>query len=242
MCRLLTLLLLLFSAAAQAQQFHGRVTDAQNNRPLSRVLVRNLRSGAMWVGDSLGNIAFTAFPGDLLKFSLTGYRDGNESIVTYDQKIDIRLTRAPIQLEEVKVLSPYARYQRDSAFNRLFFREHLGFAKPQSKLDLSNGIGANGLISDLALAISGKKRYYKNFASTMEMLEDLRFSSIRYTPEMVAGQTGMNDSASAQFIQRNPMPAEFARTAGELEFKMWIRTAYRRELHQDSLRMVGKRQ
>jgi hypothetical protein len=241
MHRILTLLALLTSTLVQAQQFHGRVTDAGTSQPLSRVLARNLRSGALWVSDSVGNIAFTAFPGDVIRFTYTGYHESNESITSYDQTVNVRLVRAPIQLAEVRVLSPYERYKQDSAFNRTFYRKELGFARGQSKLDVTGGgIGVNGAVSDLALAISGKKRYYKNFASSMQMLEELRFSSIRYTPEAVAAQTGMSDSAAAQFIQRNPMPADFARNAGELEFKMWIRTAYRDELRQDSLKAVRK--
>lgn len=235
---LLPLLAILMSLNARAQQVRGRIVDAQSNRPMSQVLAKNLRSGALWVSDSLGNVAFTAFPGDVMRFSAPSYHEVNENILEYGQKIEVALVRAPIQLNEVKVLSPYARYQQDSAFNRLYYRLPLQFSKAQSKLDLSNGIGANGLISDLALGLSGKKKYYRQFASNMQMLEDLRFSGIRYTPEAVAAQTGMNDSAAAQFIQRNPMPTEIARYSGDLEFKMWIRTAYRTERRQDSLNMV----
>lgn len=236
-----TFLLVASGFVALAQQFRAQIADVQSTQPLGRVLVKNLRSGALWISDSVGSVAFTAFPGDVVSFSLTGYREITEHVAGYDQRFNIRLERLPIQLSEVQVLSPYARFQRDSAFNRLFYRDALKMSKAQSKLDLTNGIGASGLVSDLAMAISGKKRYYKGFAANMAMLEDLRFSSIRYTPEAVAAQTGMSDSAAAQFILRNPMPAEIARNAGELEFKMWIRTAFRTETRRDSLRAVQRR-
>jgi predicted PP-loop superfamily ATPase len=97
-------------------------------------------------------------------------------------------------------------------------------------MDYSGGIGTTGLISDLALGISGKKKYYKRFAAEMTMLEEMQYSSIRYTTSLVVAQTGLTDSAAAAFIVRNPIPLDFVRVASELELKMWVREQYRAEL------------
>ena len=96
-------------------------------------------------------------------------------------------------------------------------------------------MGTSGLISELALAISGKKKYYKRFAAEMTMLEELRYSTIRYTPGLVTAQTGLDDSAANAFIIKHPIPAEFVRAASELELKMWVREQYRAQLRSDSV-------
>ncbi len=209
------------------QQFRGRIFDGASSRPLATVLVTNTRSGALWVSDSAGNIAFTAYPGDVVSFQHPAYHDRELRINSYEDPVSIALTKAPIQLAEVKVLSPLLRYRQDSIFNHQFFRKELGYASSKAEMNYSGGIGTSGLISELALSLSGKKKYYKRFAGEMAMLEELRYSSIRYTPEMVAAQTGLDDSAASAFILKHPMTNEFVRTASELELKMWVREQYR---------------
>ena len=227
---LLLFLLTALPFCAFAQQFRGRVYDADNSGPIGTVLITNTHSGAMWVSDSIGNCAFTAYPGDVINFSHPAYKPFRLQIMGEQDVVSVGLSRAPVQLAEVQVLSPMARFQRDSAFNHQFFHKELGYTKSQVKMDYSGGVGTTGLISELALGLSGKKKYYKRFAEDMIMLEELRYSSIRYTPSLVATQTGLNDSAAAAFINRHPIPNDFVRVASELELKMWVREQYRAEL------------
>jgi hypothetical protein len=232
------LLLITISAVlpfeAAAQQFHGRAYDAMSSAPVATVLITNTRSGAMWVSDSSGGVVFTAYPGDVVTFSHPAYKVYKIKIATYQDDVSVGLERAPVQLEEVKVESPMVRFSRDSAFNRQYFRKELGYAGPQVKLETQGGIGASGLISELVLGLSGKKKYYKRFAEEMAMLEELRYAGIRYTPGLVSSLTGLDDSAATFFIARHPIPADFVRVASELELKQWVREQYRAQQKADS--------
>ncbi|MBS1644679.1 MAG: hypothetical protein JST36_06530 [Bacteroidetes bacterium] len=228
MFRICCLLFLLpLALPVQGQQFHGKVYDEDRNIPLASVLVTNLHSNAMWVSDKDGNIAFTALPGELLRFHLPGYHDYDLRIFSDKDLIKVGMVRAPIELAEVEVLSPMARYRRDSTFNRQFFHKELGYAGRQTKMNYSGGIGIDGPFSALALWASGKKKYYKNFQKELVALEDMRYASIRYTPELVKAQTGLDDSGANAFIRAHPIPNDFVRYASELELKMWVRNEYR---------------
>ncbi len=240
MQRLLLLLLLLRPLLCGAQQHYGRVYDAASFAPIGGVLVTNTRSGSLWLSDSSGKIAFTALPGDLVSFSNRYYKTVQITITTEQQTPAIALERAPIELAGVEILSPLAKYQRDSAFNRQFFHKELGYAhaRPSVSVGASGsgpGVGAEGLVSQLALIASGKRKAARRLEEEMLYLEGLQYSAIRYTPWLVSSQTGLNDSAAAAFIMRNPIPNDFLRVASELELKMRIRELHRMEARLDSL-------
>ena len=224
------LICFLIPVLGKAQEFHGKIFDEDSRQLLPGVLVTNTHSGALWISDSLGNIAFTAYPGDIISFHSIRYRDYELKIFGYSDIIRVGLVRAPVELAEVKVLSPMLRYKQDSIFNHQFFHKELGYANSKTKMNFSSGIGADGLVSELALWASGKKKYYRDFAKEMTMLEDMRYASIRYTTDMVMAQTGLSDSAASIFIVKHPIPDDFVRDASELELKMWVRNQYRASL------------
>jgi hypothetical protein len=242
--RVFLLLLLIHGAlpfSAFAQQFRGQVYDAATSAPIGTVLVTNTRSGAMWVSDSAGNIAFTAYPGDVITFQHPAYKLDRITIVGYNDVVAVGLTKAPIQLAEVEVLSPMLQFKRDSAFNHQFFHKELGYVHSQIGIDNISGapgtgvgVGVGGVFSELALLISGKKKQYRRLEKEMLFLEQMRYSDIRYTPSLVAAQTGLNDSAANAFIVRHPIPDDFVRAASELELKMWVREQWRAELKADT--------
>ncbi len=233
------ILLLACCQQAAAQQFHGKVYDALTNAPIAGVLVTDTRSGALWLSDSAGQIAFTAFPGDIVRLERTGFKTYALPVTTYSQLISVPLERAPVELRGVEVRSPLARFREDSAFNRQFFHKELGYARSQVSFGSSNsgiGVGSSGLVSELALIVSGKRKAARRLEEEMLFLEGLQYSNIRYNANLVASQTGLPDSAAEAFIVRNPIPNEFLRAASEAELKMRIRETYRQELRTDSLR------
>jgi hypothetical protein len=236
--RLVSLLLLtLLPLCVQAQQHQMQAFDDASGQGTGPVLINNLRSGALWLTDSSGHGAFTAYPGDAIRFSKPGYRNEELHITSYDEPVQVRLRRAPIELKGVEVLSPYARFQRDSAFNHQFFRKELGYAGGQVRLDnlqggTGFGIGFSGIVSELALRATGKRKAAKEVARNLYYLEDLQLNSIRYTPTLVKAQTGLDDSAAWAFIRRHPIPNDFLRDASELELKQRIRDLYREDLRQ----------
>ncbi len=234
--RLFPLILLLWLPVfAWAQQHQLQAFDRVSGQPLGPVLITNLRSGALWLSDSSGKGAFTAYPGDIVRLSRSGYKEDEQKITGYSEPITAYLVRAPIELKGVEVLSPYARFQRDSTFNHQFFRKELSYAHNQAHLSSIQGgtgfgIGFDGVISELALRLTGKRKAARRVVNNLYYLEDLQLNSIRYTPTLVKTQTGLNDSEAWSFIRRHPIPNDFLRDASELELKQRIRDLYRQDL------------
>lgn len=83
-----------------------------------------------------------------------------------------------------------------------------------------------GLISNVALLASGKKKAYRRLAKEMEYLERTHYSSIRYNADLVSALTGLDDRGASEFVMRNPLPDEFLQQASELELRMYIRDLY----------------
>jgi hypothetical protein len=216
-----------------AQQHNGHVYDELSGEALRSVLITNTHSGALWLSDSGGNVAFTAYPGDVIRFSRPGYKEAKATISGYNDGVTIGLTRAPIELKGVTVETPLARFQRDTAFNHRYFHKELSYAHSQVAMD---GLGASGLISELALRATGKKRAARRLQEEMLFLEGMQYSYIRYNAAMVAAQTGLSDTAAEAFIARHPIPNDYLQAASELELKQHIRDLYREELKADSLK------
>lgn len=237
-------LLLFLPGIVSAQQYRGRIYDATSFTPVGNVLITNTRTSSLWLSDASGMIAFTAAPGDIMTFTNRYYKPAQLMITSFPQVISIAMNKAPIELAGVEVLSPLARYQRDSASNRQLYRKQLGYAhsRPEYSIGGGNataGVGANGLVSELALLVSGKKKAAKRLEAELLYLEGLQYASIRYTPWLVSAQTGLEDSAAIAFIVRNPIPNDFLRLASELELKMRIRELYRAETSKAALEKVG---
>jgi hypothetical protein len=132
------------------------------------------------------------------------------------------------ELKEVKVRSPYAKLQEEAARNRLLYRKTLADAVFKPTL-VPESLGVDGLINNLALKISGKKKRALKFKQEMERNEQEDFSNIRYNKAVVMQVTGLDDSAAVVFIKQNPMPRDILVLAKELEFLQWIRDRYRRQ-------------
>ncbi len=226
---------LLLPKCGSAQQHRGRVSDGLTGEGLGSVLITNTHNNALWLSDSAGGTVFTAYPGDIIRFSHPGYKLAEVHVIGYNDAVTIGLQRAPIELKGVEVLSPMARFKQDSTFNHQYFHKELGYVPSQVQMA---GFGVSGIFSELALLATGKKKAVRRLQEEMLFLECMQFSNIRYTPSLVASQTGLNDSAAERFIVRNPIPNDYLRVASELELKQRIRDMYRDELKQDSLKAI----
>lgn len=101
--------------------------------------------------------------------------------------------------------------------------------KPKIHLGVGTtpGIIMDGGISKLARIISGREKREKKFVKDFIDDQQYRFTSLRYTPSLVEQMTGLTGDTVAFFMASNPIPYDYARTASDLEIKMWIRTQYR---------------
>lgn len=131
-------------------------------------------------------------------------------------------------LKEVKVRTPYEKWQKDSADNRVINRKRLQEADFKPPIRLENGLVIEGPFTWLALKISGKQKRAKKFKAEMEAHEREMLFDIRYNATLVKRLTRLQtDSAAYAFIRENPMSRAFFNEASELELMQWIRDKYR---------------
>lgn len=235
MLRVILLLCFIFgNINSFGQEIIGRVVDGDNGRPLSFISVSNLSRSVTTYSDTNGVYHIAATAVDKLRFSFPSYQTVYLSGATAREAEDIKLRKREILLDEVEVISDIAKFKRDSTLNHTLYRKELGYATSRSKRKLlvktgEIGVTYNGLLSEAALGISGKKKKYKRFAAALQQNEQESFIKLRYNPQVVESLTGMAKEKSADFILRHPMPYDFARESTELELKSWIMNAYKSE-------------
>jgi hypothetical protein len=132
-----------------------------------------------------------------------------------------------IMMEEVRVLTDKEKYSRDSAFAEAAYHKTIADDKRKVNVSFSNGLVFNGLFSQAARVISGKKKRDRKFVNDFRSMQSQKYVALRYNMDIVKRVTGLTGDTAAQFINANPMEEAFARQASELELKMWIRTRYR---------------
>jgi hypothetical protein len=81
--------------------------------------------------------------------------------------------------------------------------------------------------SALAEQFNKKSKQRARFQTNFAKWENQKFIDTRYSPEQVNALTGLTGDTLAAFINAHPMPYDYARTATDLEVKMWIRYNYR---------------
>jgi hypothetical protein len=131
------------------------------------------------------------------------------------------------RLQEVVILSEMAKYKRDSARLDSIYAKTMRDVNQDVDVHLGNGVVFEGLFSKMARKISGRDKKDKKFLATYRQMQSEKVVAIRYNPRVVASVTGLKGDLAASFINQNPMPEDFARTATELELKMWIRERYK---------------
>lgn len=132
------------------------------------------------------------------------------------------------KLKEVEVLSDMGRYKRDSAFMDTVYRKAFKDANSKIKFKMTNGLVFENLPSEVAKKLTGRKKREKKFLHTYQAMQSEKLVAIRYNSSSVGSVTGLKGDDAARFINANPMSEGFARTASELELKMWIRDHYKR--------------
>ncbi len=222
--RVLLLLILagLFSAPAIAQTLQGRVTEAGGREPLYPVTVVNLRTQKATYTTPQGHYTIHAEAGDKISFSYIGYKP-QEYTMPVDVGVytaNISMQRISYQLQEVILMPGYNQYQVDSFERRRTYRAALARSKssPMSP------------VSFVAEKFNKRSKQIFKFQRNFNKWEDQKFIDTRYTTDLVYEMTGLEGDSLAHFMNAYPMPYDYARTATDLEMKMWIRDHYRQWL------------
>lgn len=199
----------------------GVVTDATTGRPLYPVTVVNTTTQKATTTDEKGLYTIMANTGDVVAFSYIGYKSVEKPKPTsvLIATANIAMEVADYQLKEF-MLRPgnLTKYQIDSAERRATYRRELvrdhpsPFASP---------------VSALAEQFSRKAKRVYQFQKDFQERELNRFIDTRYTPELVTTLTHLTGDSIGYFMYAYPMPYDFARTASDLELKMWIRDSYK---------------
>jgi len=197
----------------------GTIADREDGAPLSGVVIQNLSREQATTSDSRGAYQIAARKGDSLSFTYLGYY--SVRIIMPDDKDVYRrvvLNKKMFSLNEVRIRPGWTPYQLDSIERRNTYRLSLDRKKETSVMSP---------VSMLAENISRKSRQRWQFQKNFARWESQKFIDTRYTPELVTSLTGLTGDSLAAFINAYPMAEDYARSASDMEIKMWIRYNYR---------------
>lgn len=208
------------AATTFAQTLKGRVTDAATTSPLYPVTVVNLTTQKATYTSEQGEFTIHAESGDKIAFSFVGYKSTQYqmpiSVGIYTTSI--KLERISYNLQEVILMPDYTPYQADSIRRVSTYRPFLNRTKSSP---------ITSPFSFVAEKLNKRSKQIFKFKKNFGQWEDARFIDTRYSPELVYEMTGMEGDSIGHFMNANPMPYDYARTATELELKMWIRHHHR---------------
>lgn len=228
-----SLLFLLQLFTAEAQVWRGTITDADSEQPLQGVTITNTSTNMFIFTDEKGQFDIQGKAGDKVTFYCPGYTKETHIIIPVVEgiRLHFRMRLSSRELKEVIIRKQFdTEYQRDSAERRSTYSRAL--ARERSSL--------SSPLSFLAERVSKKGRQLHRFQKSYISWEEEQFKDSRYTPELVNSLTGFEGDTLAHFMNDYPLSMDYARSATDLELKMWIRYNYKQYLiRTDSLRKTG---
>ncbi len=171
--------------------------------------------------DRAGKYVANAYIGDTLEISYLGYvsyeyivPDNGATVI----EKNITLNKK-VNIAKGATVSGLTAYQKDSLARVRLYTKALGYEQETS---------LKSPISSLYQQYSKKYKDLRKFQEQFANLEQQKFIDTKYTYELVSSQTKLEGEDVAHFMNANPMEYEYARTASDLEIKMWIRTQYKK--------------
>jgi hypothetical protein len=216
----LFIFLLLAGMGAHAQVLKGVVMDTRSGNPLSTVTVVNMTTQQSVYTNEEGEFSISGKSGQQIAFSYLGYKTVQRTMPPTLNIANIRIEMIPlnVELDELVIRPGMTDYQIDSAERRSTYSRVLA---RQKVISIMSPVS---LIADM---ISKKSKRAYAFQKSFYYWENQLFIDSRYTPELVSKMTGLHGDTLAHFMNTYPMPVDYARTATELELKMWIRYNYK---------------
>lgn len=216
---LVAILCCLVASPALAQTLQGKVKDAGTGEALYPVTVVNLRTQKATYTSPQGDFTIHAEKGDIVSFSYIGYKPAeyNMPVGVGAYTTAISLQRISYQLQEVILMPGYTQYQIDSIERKRTYRAALARRK-------SSPLSP---VSFVAEKFNKRSKQIFKFQRNFNKWEDEKYIDTRYTTDLVYEMTGLEGDSLGHFMNAYPMPYDYARTATDLEMKMWIRHHYR---------------
>lgn len=202
-----------------SQTLSGIVTDMSDHGAIANVIVRNKNGNELAYTDHSGKFSIGAQEGDSILFISQGYYTFQmimpEGGSRYRQ---INLERKILSIHEIQVTPGWTPYQKDSIERHSRYRGALEQEKETSVFSPFTAIADN-----ISKSARQRWRFQKNYV----IWEKQKFIDTRYTREEVHQLTGLSGDSLAAFMNAYPIPYDYARTASDLEIKMWIKYNYR---------------
>jgi hypothetical protein len=197
----------------------GTIIDSVTRKSLSKVSIENLSRREGVLSDAQGNYTIRVTPGDYVIFTCVGYKHKALQVQEGDDKAPMNIVLSPkaIVLKDVVVKKGLTKYQQDSIYRAQMYSKAFRYERQTSIFSP---------ISLVQQTFSKRHRDMRKFKNQIVMMEDQKFIDSRYTPELVSELTGLQDDSLALFMRLYPMEYAFARSASELEIKMWIKYHY----------------
>ncbi|MBK8144002.1 MAG: carboxypeptidase-like regulatory domain-containing protein [Bacteroidetes bacterium] len=213
----LFLLACLSSFTMNAQvQFKGFVYDSTSKAIMTSVRVENLSTHEGTLSNNIGYFEIEAKKDDYLVFSTIGYKNKIVKVSENDNGIykSIFMKSVPILLKDVIIKKGPTQYQQDSARRASIYQDVFEYEQEKS---------AMSPISTIYQKFSKKHRNTRKFKDQIIQNEYQTFIDTRYSKPLVMELTKLNEEDAQQFMNAYPMEYAYARTASDLEIKMWIK-------------------
>lgn len=215
---------LLLSSNAWTQTLTGVISEHNGNEAMAGVVVVNRSLNLSTMTDEKGKYAIKAMKGNEIVISYLGYNSISFLMpAAEDVYRNIWLKKNLIALNEVQIRPDYTPYQLDSMARRSLYNEALSRERVSSSVLGSIMSPATAVAEQFSKKAKQRHRFQKNYWKW----EDQKFIDTRYTSDMVQNLTGLYGDSLANFMNAYPIAAEYARTATDLELKMWVKYNYR---------------
>lgn len=200
------------------QKIKGKVVDEFDRSGVKYVIVRNKRVNQLEYSDENGRFEIVAQAGDTLLFFSQGYEPQRKiASLTLFKDLEVVMQRKSHAIEDINIRPDWTPYQLDSIERRAIYRGTLEQHKESSALSP---------ISVIADRLSRKSRRKWKFQMNYEKWERQKFMDTKYSVEEVKELTGLKGDSVGLFMTAFPIPYDYARTASDIEIKMWIKNNY----------------
>ena len=194
----------------------GMVTDSAFGKPLAGISVQNITTKSGTKTNYRGTFSIEVGEDHYLKFSYTGYKPRIVRIRDLENIDILKVTMAigRVELKAVKITKPLTPYQKDSIKRASLYKDVFEYKQEKS---------AMSPVTAVFQKFSRKHKNMRRFKEQVLQNEKQKFIDSRYTREMVGNITKLDGDSLAYFMNAYPMEIDFARTASELEMRMWVR-------------------
>jgi hypothetical protein len=233
---------MLLCALPVAAQFKvkGTVYDSARVHVIESVVVMST-GGKGALTDSMGHYEIPVSDKDSIWFSFLGKSTPKYAVQKIPDvtQFDIAIRLKMDVMKEVKIRT--RSYKEDSVQNRRDYAKVFDFQRPT--VGSMTSIGPNGAGIDLDELIRvfqfKRNRSMEKFRERLLQEERDKYVDHRFSKLLVHRLTGLEGKELDDFMQKYRPPYEFAITAGDYDFQLYIKKAYEeyKEMQNEKLKM-----